>query len=233
MFADDLVVLASTRNALQKALDRIGEWCDHWEMSLGHSKCGVMVFGPEVKRQKAKKALLNQEWIAQGDAIPVVEKYLYLGTMFTEQLSLTAMAEYRAEIAMKKFHAAKHVLGSHVIPADTRAMIFKGTILPTALYGAELWGMHQGRCTKGENLCKKAIKVIMGSAQVALKVARDQLGIPPFEAMAAARKARALMKFASLKTWAASLIKGGPSHDMIAHTRLALTQSTTQERFPG
>jgi exonuclease III len=217
MFADDLVVLASTRSALQQALDKIAAWCDHWEMSMGHAKCGIMVFGPEGKRQKAKDALLSREWTAQGDVVPVVDEYLYLGTLFTEKLCLKAMAKHRAAMAMKKFHAAKHVLSSHVIPADTRAMIFRSTILPTALYGAELWGMHQSRCIGGENLCKMAIKAIMGSHQVALGVARDQLGIPPFEAMAAARKARALMKFATLKTWVAKLITNGPSEDLTAH----------------
>jgi hypothetical protein len=75
----------------------------------------------------------------------------------------------------------------------------------------------QKRCKQGEDLCKRAIKLIVGSAQVSLGVAREQLGSPPFEAMAAARKARALMKFATLKSWVAALITNGPSADLTSH----------------
>ena len=45
MFADDIVVFARTADRLQELLDAISEWANTWEMLVGHSKCGAMLFG--------------------------------------------------------------------------------------------------------------------------------------------------------------------------------------------
>jgi hypothetical protein len=38
MFADDLVLLSSSASGLQCALDKLGEYCDKWQLKLTHSE---------------------------------------------------------------------------------------------------------------------------------------------------------------------------------------------------
>ena len=77
MFADDIVVFGGTAD---RQIGRvvgwyyIWEWVNTWEMLVGHTKCGVMLFGAARENANDQK----REWILQGKPIEVVEEYTYL-----------------------------------------------------------------------------------------------------------------------------------------------------------
>jgi hypothetical protein len=77
------------------------------------------------------------------------------------------------------------------------------------LYGSEVWGMSTARCTAGQTLLNKSMRIMAGRRakdnHIPVAAMWRELGIPPVRAAAAARRARAVAKYPSLKTWVAVL----------------------------
>jgi len=72
LFADDVVLLAPAPETLAASMQQISAWADRWEMSIGASKCGVMVIHGDSQR------IRSRSWRLQNQEIPIVEKYRYL-----------------------------------------------------------------------------------------------------------------------------------------------------------
>ncbi len=91
LFADDLAILAPSEDELEWALKALEAWTEHWVMSVGHAKCGIMVVGGD------KEGLCSREWKISGLDILVVQSYKYLGTPFTPDLKLSEHLRTREE----------------------------------------------------------------------------------------------------------------------------------------
>ena len=72
LVADDVVLLAPAPETLAASMEQVSDWADRWEMSIGASKCGVMVIHGDSQR------IRNRSWRLQNQEIPIVEKYRYL-----------------------------------------------------------------------------------------------------------------------------------------------------------
>jgi hypothetical protein len=72
LFADDVVLLAPAPETLAASMQQISAWADRWEMSIGASKCGVMVIHGD------SQSIRNRSWRLQNQEIPIVETYRYL-----------------------------------------------------------------------------------------------------------------------------------------------------------
>jgi len=83
--------------------------------------------------------------------------------------------------------------------------VFRAVVGATILYGSEIWGMNQKRCDPAQPLVNKAMRVMVQCKEsgkgVRMAAMWRELNIPPVRAEASARRARALMKYPSLKTW--------------------------------
>jgi hypothetical protein len=100
LYADDLVVICGTCSNLRKALEKIQEWGDLHEMTFGVSKCGVMGFG-----ETADNKVRSCEWLLNGQRIPVVDKYIYLGIPFTRKLDLNIVTKAIVAKGLKALNA--------------------------------------------------------------------------------------------------------------------------------
>lgn len=215
MFVDDIVGLAESLLALAQLLRDFGSWFTKHAMAVGHRKCGIMVFGPDSGRDSLKHQLQNHPdmRMVQGSPIEVVSEYVYLGCKFTDTLDLGAMAEARAVIAKKALFGMSHFLSTRAIPLDTRVMVYRSVVVASAAYGSELWGMNRHRSASGARLQNQAIRLMLGSkmnsyASVPLATAHKELGIPPFHAITAQRRARAFVKYHHVSTQISGFLSG-------------------------
>lgn len=85
-FADDLLVIGSTKKGVQLALDRIVESLARFGLELSPTKCAAFSLIPAGKEKKIKIALESQfkignEWIPQAG---ILNKTKYLGIWFGE-----------------------------------------------------------------------------------------------------------------------------------------------------
>ena len=66
------------------------EWCKEWGVKINVAKSGVM----HIRNKKAERCEMAYE--VDGEAIPMVSSYRYLGCVVDEHLILTEMVEERA-----------------------------------------------------------------------------------------------------------------------------------------
>ena len=71
LFADDIMLNASNAPTMQQHLDMVTTWCTQNMMELNISKCGTFESGAGL--------------MANGDAIPVVHAYTYLGVALSQE----------------------------------------------------------------------------------------------------------------------------------------------------
>ena len=87
LYADDIVTVVYNEQDMQILLDKLHDWCKHWRVLINTGKSKVMHF-----RTSRRKRSEFQFHI--GDNIlELIEKYKYLGAMFTEKNDFTLNAE--------------------------------------------------------------------------------------------------------------------------------------------
>lgn len=211
MFADDVVLLAPNCTKLQKALACIQKWAQIFEMSFGVQKCGVMGFGDGAQERIQQNHL---RWVLDGQPIPIVTEYVYLGIPFDESLDTTKMAKARAEKGRKALNALRPVLGCSTISTGAKIRLIQALLVPVLSYGSELWGMSTVRAQYGQTVLNEALRALVrlkkGSSITATSTLNLEFGIDPLAITAAAARTRGYFKYFTLRTYIADLMKSPP-----------------------
>lgn len=77
MYADDTVIFSDTISGLQKELDYLANYCDLWSLTVNTSKTKIMVF----RNRGGLKAC--EKWHFEKQEIEIVDRFNYLGLLFT------------------------------------------------------------------------------------------------------------------------------------------------------
>ena len=77
LFADDIVIFSETQQGLQAGLDSLHEYCQSWKLKVNTQKTKVMVF------RKGGILPRNLRFVNDGQNIEIVNKFVYLGIVFT------------------------------------------------------------------------------------------------------------------------------------------------------
>ena len=87
---------------------------------------------------------------------------------------MNVMANGRCKKAEKALFMIMPLLGAQNIPLGLRVTVLKAVLLSTLLYGSEVWGMHEGRCSATQTIVNKALRVRIGCRQkdTSISVAR-------------------------------------------------------------
>jgi hypothetical protein len=215
LFADDLVLISPTRYNLSQALRLIQRWADLFEMTFGvkecGSKCAIMGIG-----EGATELLRGDpdRWRLSGRVIPIVDTYKYLGVVFRSDLDLQCMADAREEKGRKVLNTFRAVLSSNDIPLYIRTRVVQSILVPVLTYGSELWGMNSERCKGPQRVLSEALRLLLRlSARSSITSAVTigyELNIPPIHAITSSARARGYLKFPSLRTVIASLLRHPP-----------------------
>lgn len=76
LFADDMILLASTPKGLQRQIDALANFCDLRRLTVNLSKTKVMIFNA------LKKDLADVHFYFIGEEIEIATSYIYLGVQF-------------------------------------------------------------------------------------------------------------------------------------------------------
>lgn len=212
LYADDLVLIGKSRSQLKETLRRIEEWAVRNCMSFGVQKCGVMGVG-----QGAHERVCGDVdgWYLQGERLPLVESYTYLGLVFDKELSLDVMAADRARKGTRTLHGIQYVLRCQSIPIKIRVdTLLKAVLIPVLTYGGELWGMSQKRAEGAEKVLSRACKSLLRLSAKSSLVSPAALGlefnVAPITALVCAARTRALLKFPRLRSTISLLLANVP-----------------------
>ncbi|TWW77601.1 hypothetical protein D4764_12G0009910 [Takifugu flavidus] len=135
LFADDVVLLASSACDLQLSLDRFATACEAAGMKISTSKSEAMV----LNRKKVECLLRVKEEI-----LPQVEEFKYLGVLFTSEGRMEREINRRIGAAsgvMWTLHWS--VVVKRELSRKAKLSIYRSIFVPTLTYGHELWVMTE------------------------------------------------------------------------------------------
>uniref|UniRef100_A0A8C6LTA7 Reverse transcriptase domain-containing protein n=1 Tax=Nothobranchius furzeri TaxID=105023 RepID=A0A8C6LTA7_NOTFU len=131
LFADDVVLLASSERDLQLSLERFAVECEAAGMRISSSKSETMVF-----IRKRVECLL---WV-RDEVLPQVEEFKYLGFLFTSVGKLEREIDRQigdASAVMRALYQSVEV--KRKLSQRAKLSIYRSIYVPTLTYGHELW----------------------------------------------------------------------------------------------
>ena len=85
----------------------------------------------------------GENWFLEGIKLEVVNRYKYLGFIFTTKLSLnTALDEVCVKGKQKALHILKAMWSLQCLKSKVFFRMIDTQVIPTLLYGAEVWGLE-------------------------------------------------------------------------------------------
>ena len=133
LYADDTVIFAESALYLQKALDKLHDYCLLWDLSVNAEKTKVVIFSKGKIRNKPKLMLNNKELV-------IVSCYRYLGIEFNYNGKFTVAIKHLCDQARKAMFLLISKTRKLNLPIDIQIHLFDSTIKPILLYGCEIWG---------------------------------------------------------------------------------------------
>ena len=160
-FADDVALLSTTPAGLQRQLDSLSSASKHLGLSINNRKTKVMVF------RRGGFLAKGERWSIGGENLEVVNRYKYLGFIFTTKISLTAPLDDQAVRAKQKTVQLLRTMRSlHTQSVTVFFKLFDAQVLPALLYGAQLWGLMRRHTIETAHTfaCKRFLGVDLKSS---------------------------------------------------------------------
>ena len=104
LYADDTSLFGEDAKTLQQSLHVLEDWCQEWDMRVNVEKSAIIHFRDRSCEQCQDKFVVN------GEVIPLVSSYKYLGCCVNEFLDLNDMVVDRVEAGRR----AANLLLQHV-----------------------------------------------------------------------------------------------------------------------
>ena len=157
MYADDLVLIASSQAELQAMLDIVAAYATKWRYQLNPEKSVVMVYG-EISRSRA-----SRKWTLGVTEITECDEQLHLGVLRTVH-STSIHRTNRSCSAGRSAFFALNAVGSRFgcLHPLTSFRLYQAISLPILLYGSELWTLTKTELTMLERVHRKILWTIQG-----------------------------------------------------------------------
>ena len=130
-YADDLVLLANSPEDLQSAIDSLSSYCDRNNLSINISKTKCMIF--------YKGRCPQCSFSLNGQTLDKVNRFEYLGFLFTTQLSFSQHISHLTTKAKARCSFLFSTLPIKQLPIHLVKRIFACYIFPIFSYGSPLW----------------------------------------------------------------------------------------------
>lgn len=131
--ADDISCLSTTPTGLQRMLDICTEYAKKWRFCFNAQKSGIVQFALNNRQPQ-----ITFPWHIGRDVLPLWENYSHLGI----ELDSTFKEKNRIETACRKgrnsFFALDSIISKQTHPT-VLLKLYKTVIMPSVLYGCEMW----------------------------------------------------------------------------------------------
>lgn len=169
LYADDLVIFDTTVGGLQRKLNYLCDFVQHWGLKINIQKSKIMKFEPG---RLGKKEI----WHINGEKVEIVREFEYLGVNLS---CSNSWAKARTQQINKAKRATFCILaGLNSFGRISRKIlmkIFDFKISAILLYGCELWGF--GDLNDVEKVASRYYKLTLGlPLNTSNDLARGELG---------------------------------------------------------
>ena len=135
LYADDLIIMSTSKEGLQRGLDKLDTYCKTWHLEINSDKTKVMVLSKSGKIPKDFQAKYNKILIQN------VKYYKYLGLILYNNGNFvkgTSDLKIRAQRAW--FKCKSSLFSNSTNNVHLLLNLFDKLVKPILLYGVEIWG---------------------------------------------------------------------------------------------
>ncbi len=137
LYADDLALMSTTREGLQRQLNFLGDYADRWGLTVNVPKTKAVVFTPP---RKHAQLVANAQFTYKRDALATVESFRYLGVELHGAQPFGAAAKALAASGNKAVHAMRRRCAELGITSPSLTIeLFDSLVRPVLSYGSEVW----------------------------------------------------------------------------------------------
>ena len=172
LYADDIILLATSANELKNMLKTVYNWCSKWRLKVNSTKTKIMHF------RNKKKPLTEHVFKYGEETLEVVHVYKYLGAIFDEHLTFEECAKTLAKAASRKL-GHMFVLNRKLegIGYKTYTRLYESRIDPVAFYASSIWGVKSFKFQ--ETTQNRAIRLFLGVSKYTTNAAiQGDMGWP-------------------------------------------------------
>ena len=132
-YADDIILISTTKEGLQKALDATQQYCQEWKLKVNHKKTKCMTFTRGTQKEK-------NIFKIDGVDLENTKEYKYLGIMINKKNCTFSPAIKALRIkATRALYAIKAKININNLPIKLALKLFDALIKPILLYASEIW----------------------------------------------------------------------------------------------
>ena len=136
-FADDLTVIAESKEDLQLGLDRLALYCRKWGLKVNTRKTKIVVF------RKGGKLRNTDRWFYGDEEIEIVSHFKYLGCDLSYTGSFCKSTDDLVKSARRALFPLKQYCHQNEAPFSASLKLFNSTIQPILTYCCEIWGLRR------------------------------------------------------------------------------------------
>ena len=153
LFADDAAVTTHTQQELQALMDRFSQDCKDFGLTISLKKAHVL--GQDTVELSA---------ITIDDyELDVVEQFTYLGSTFTDNLSLDTETDKRiGKAATTLTRLASLVRTNPKLTVKTKMVLYNACVVSTLMYDSETWTTYARREKSLNSFHLRSIRRILG-----------------------------------------------------------------------
>jgi hypothetical protein len=160
LLADDVVLLAPAPETLAASMQQVSAWADCSEMSIGASKCGVMLMHGD------SQCILNRSWRLQNQEIPIVEIYRYLGVCLTPTLDEKAHVDEMIAKMHRRTAIARPFPSDPSIRLAIHTRALRMCIIQPSSWGAEWCGIKHTNASRLQAAANRAMRLVVVGCSV-------------------------------------------------------------------
>ena len=132
-YADDIILISTTKEGLQKALDTTQQYCQEWKLKVNHKKTKCMTFTRGTQKEKTTFTI-------DGNNLENTREYKYLGIMINKKNCTFSPAIKALRIkATRAIYAIKAKINMNNLPIKIALKLFDALVKPILLYASEIW----------------------------------------------------------------------------------------------
>ena len=133
LYADDLVILSTSEEGLQRKLNKLENYCATWRLGINEEKTMIM--------QSSKCGRLpNRKFRINDTDLINTNIYKYLGILFDSSGNFSPARTNMNERGQKAMFKLKSAVDRSFMNTSIAINLFDKTVKPVCLYGAEIWG---------------------------------------------------------------------------------------------
>ena len=132
MFADDLILISTTKDGLQKSLNALDSYVKKWKLEINFKKTKCMTFSKSNHVEK-------HQFIIRNKILENTNEYKYLGITINKKGSFSPTLTNLSCKARRAIYSMNSKINIRFLSIKSLIKLFDSLICPILLYGSEVW----------------------------------------------------------------------------------------------